>query len=206
MLRRDDFRLEFDEGGLTLTCLAAAQYRFEVLVAGEGFRSIECPGVLYEVDQRAYNDIGGLYSGVREWCLRVEEELAALPNIRLLIDLNERVERLEDVLQVFPDRVATEQELENLRERIDAWERKAAADMRAVSDRFDDVEAQLGKLHEELDAIRRVAGGLTIRAVVRAVVTRVWNYAKSPDSPAELAAAVESVKALTEGVTKIVGG
>ncbi|HWB76430.1 MAG TPA: hypothetical protein VG755_15795 [Nannocystaceae bacterium] len=205
MLRHDDFRIAFNERGLTLTCMPNPEYRLDVYVAEAGFGTTERPGIDYQVDQFSYDDFSQLIAGVRRWCLRIEAELAASPNVRLLFEIDQRVERLEEVLASFPDRVADADELEKLRERIDEIERKAAADLKAAGDRFGNLEAQLAKLHEELDAVRRSAGNMTIRSAVRAAVMRVWNYAKKSSSPAEIAAAVDTAKALTEAAKDLVG-
>jgi hypothetical protein len=46
---------------------------------------------------------------------------------------------------------------------------------------------------------------MTIRGAMRATLQRAWNYAKNPQAAAEIASATETLKALGDGITKIVG-
>ncbi len=205
-VRAEDFHADFDAEGLGFTIRYLHDEAFTFRVGPHpGLRdrllSIELPGDVEDRDERS-RTWETLAPAITGWAQRVDEELKALPYIRKLGEVTARVDELEKLLAgIDPKRYATKDELEALRKRLDELERQAVATMEANADATEDVAAAVTKLHADVEALKQAAPNMPLRSVLRWAAVRFWGYIKSPNAAAEISGAVESVKALTSGIT-----
>jgi predicted nucleic acid-binding Zn-ribbon protein len=143
---------------------------------------------------------------MEKWLARLDDEIEALPTVRRLEELAQRISDIEDAIKDLPDTYVTREQADELRRHLDDLEARWTAHMRETEAKAADLEERVSKLHAEIEMLKQVVDTATVRGLARLVAVRVWRYAKSPETPQQIATACESVKALTDGVTTMLGG
>lgn len=211
LVRREDFVLTFGVGLFSIEYLHAEGYQFVAQIYSG--RSVpfqaetrEAPGYLTVVDECSYHGESALSSAMSEWLARLDEEIAALPTARRLEELAQRISDIEDAIKDLPNAYLTCEEADVLRRRMDDLQARWTEHMRQAEADQADLDEQISKLHAEMEMLKQVATTTTVRGLARLLAVRVWPYAKSPDTPRQIAAACQTAKALKEGVTAMLDG
>ena len=155
LVRREDFNLTFGDGLFSINYLHTVDYHFTARIqSGRSVAfqvgTVEAPGGLAVFDERSYQGESALSSGMLEWLTRLDDEIEALPTIRRLEELAQRISDIEDAIKDVPDTYLTREQADVLRRRMDDLEALWTARMRETEAKEADLEERVSKLHAEM--------------------------------------------------------
>lgn len=139
------------------------------------------PGEIGETEHFYYVGRSKLFDGIKEWLIRVRDELIAVPAHRQVV---EQKEQLEDILTQFPnldsDNYFSQEEVEELKKRLEEMEAKIAENIRnTVTDQKEQKE-RLEKLENEIKALKVKLTSHKKRAWAGAIGARLIQWAQDP--------------------------
>ncbi len=118
---------------------------------------------------------------VGEWAGRVDDELKASWAGRQLEQQRARIEELVARLDGSGADALTQADTDKLQENLSALEEKLAAAITEAEKDKTVRDAQLAKLHEDIEYLRQQVGGLNKASTWRLILTKVlWFVAKNP--------------------------
>jgi hypothetical protein len=165
---------------------------------------VESPGEVTDTKRGSYQGEAALFAGLYQWATRINDELEAVPHVKMLFEHAQRIQQLETTLEDFPDHPASQEELQDLANRLDEYERQVAETLTASAGALESVQETISKLHAEIEMLKGSMQGTTVRGAIRLAMVRLWSYAKSPNAPKEIGAALKTAKAIGDGVTEII--
>lgn len=188
---------------LTITCNFQSKYRCRIRLFPDETWVYMSPGRVLMSEEEKVRDWMEVRNLVAMWVGHVYDELTSNPILRQVDEVNEQLEELLAAVNAMPDEYFSREEAEQLEKRLDDLEAQFKQYIDESDAEATEKDAQISKLEEDIEFLKKAAPNLTKRSFGRSVWNRFRGFANSPAGQVLIAAgSAETVKMLGEGLMK----
>ena len=155
------------------------------------------PGEVSEVERQSFSDVYFFKDSINKWVSRIIEEIHRSPGIRIAQDHAERLEEIERRLKDIPERPASIDELERLREWMTDLNKTLSSKIETLELTQAEKDKRINDLQASIDNIKERASSLNLRQSLRAVLARVCSIDKAANTATLIDLGMKAVGALT---------
>ncbi|HMH44770.1 MAG TPA: hypothetical protein VK557_14865 [Pyrinomonadaceae bacterium] len=146
-----------------------------------GSYSVEfCPGVVNLREDVFFDTQQKFFTGVRQWAVRVREELMSGPIQREVAEQRALLEEIQQQVSSFPDEYLTQEEAVQLRERLTALEEKLKEGIENSTKDQAEAKTRISALEADFAHLRETVQGLSKRNWAGALMIRASTWMKDP--------------------------
>jgi hypothetical protein len=154
------------------------------------------PGEISETENVTYVGKNELFNGIKEWLIRVRDELLAAPTHRQTVEQKEQIEDILTQLPNFDDEYFSQEEIEKFKKNLEELEERLAENIRnAVTDQKEQ-KVRIEKLESEINLLKAKLSSHKKRAWAGNVGTRLIQWAQDPINRKVLKSGEQATKTL----------
>jgi hypothetical protein len=206
--RAEDFSVDQSATGETLTLIIT--YRYEDSYAFRAMIPLTdkqqfviaanmSPGNLLAEETGAYGSTASLLTGIKNWVIRIDQELQAVPANRELAAQQQAIEDLVETIAGLSDEYFTREEADDLLRRLDELEAQLAQNVRERVTNKKERDSKIERIHADVESLKEKVVVLKKSGWLKAAGVKTLGWLKDPTNRALLKSGAEVTKSLLLG-------
>lgn len=149
-------------------------------------QAIMCPGELMNQEKTEYEGVEGLAQAIAFWQKNLWQDLMAAPQMRLLNQHSEEIERLKNQIQDTPNEYFTVEEGERLKIRLDQVKEQITSHYNTQEKEIKEIKEQLNQLHQEFETLKKMIYSLDKGKWYKSAFTKLMNWSSKKENQERL--------------------
>ncbi|MDP4194854.1 MAG: hypothetical protein Q8940_07385 [Bacteroidota bacterium] len=141
-----------------------------------------CPGEMAPTETVKYFGKDGLITGIKQWTVRIKEDLQAQPTNRHLEEQNKQLEELLQKFKEFPDEYFTLDEAEKLKGRLDELEKRFAENFKTNKVKETELDKEMDEIKRDISCLKENISSFNKQNWFGLLASRSLKWIKEPSN------------------------